>query len=253
MYDLLQLPDFTHLQFFLTCLVAFGGGVIRGYTGFAGALLLLPGFVLIMGPLPALNVVIISGMIGQLIILPNAIKRAQKNVVLSYGGGIFLGVYLGLYFLFQREIPDITFFMGIFIILATLILVSGWKYKGPVNNFTSCSFGSGIGFFAGFFGVPTGPLTGLFFLSLKEDIKIIQANIQCIVILTVFAFFTYFYLIEGFRSDYLLLGLIMSIPLAIGLKTGQYLFTFLPEKIFRPITYICLIFLGASLCFNAYN
>ena len=169
MYDLLQLPDFTHLQFFLTCLVAFGGGVIRGYTGFAGALLLLPGFVLIMGPLPALNVVIISGMIGQLIILPNAIKRAQKNTVLSFGGGLFLGVYLGLNFLFQREITDITFFMGIFIMIATLILVSGWKYKGPINILTSCGFGSGIGFFAGFFGVPTGPLTGLFFLSLKEE------------------------------------------------------------------------------------
>ena len=253
MYDLLQLPDFTHLQFFLTCLVAFGGGLIRGYTGFAGALLLLPGFVLIMGPLPALNVVIISGMIGQLILLPNAIKRAQKNTVLSFGGGLFLGVYLGLYFLFQREITDITFFMGIFIIIATLILVSGWKYKGPINILTSCGFGSGIGFFAGFFGVPTGPLTGLFFLSLKEDVKIIQANIQCIVIITLIAFFSYFYFVEGFRSDFLLLGLVMSIPLAIGLKVGQYLFTFLPEKIFRPITYICLLSLGASLCFNAYN
>ena len=245
MYDFLQLPEFTHLQFFLTCLVAFGGGVIRGYTGFAGALLLLPGFVLIMGPLLALNVVIISGMIGQLILLPNAIKRAQKNTVLSFGGGLFLGVYLGLYFLFQREITDITFFMGIFIIIATLILVSGWKYKGPINILTSSGFGSGIGFFAGFFGVPTGPLTGLFFLSLKEDVKIIQANIQCIVIFTLIAFFSYFYFIEGFRSDFLLLGIAMSIPLAFGLKVGQYLFTFLPEKIFRPITYICLLSLGA--------
>jgi uncharacterized membrane protein YfcA len=165
------LPDFTHLQFFLTCLVAFGGGLIRGYTGFAGALLLLPGFVLIMGPLPALNVVIISGMVGQLIILPNAVKRAQKNVVLSYGGGIFVGVYLGLYFLFQRDIADITFFMGIFIILATLILISGWKYKGPINNYTSGSFGTGIGFFAGFFGWPNGPFTGIFFLILKRGYK----------------------------------------------------------------------------------
>ena len=177
----------------------------------------------------------------------------QKNTVLSFGGGLFLGVYLGLYFLFQREITDITFFMGIFIIIATLILVSGWKYKGPINILTSCGFGSGIGFFAGFFGVPTGPLTGLFFLSLKEEVKIIQANIQCIVIFTLIAFFSYFYFIEGFRSDFLLLGLVMSIPLAIGLKVGQYLFTFLPEKIFRPITYICLLSLGASLCFNAYN
>ena len=92
-YDLL--PSFSLLQFILTLLVAFLGGLIRGYTGFAGALLLLPGFVLIMGPLPALNVVVISGMIGQLLILPSAIKNAQKKIVSHYGLGIFIGVYVG--------------------------------------------------------------------------------------------------------------------------------------------------------------
>ena len=112
-YDLL--PSFSLLQFILTLFVAFLGGLIRGYTGFAGALLLLPGFVLIMGPLPALNVVVISGIICQLLILPNSIKKAQKKIVSFYGLGIFLGVYVGLYFLFKRDIPDITFFMGIFI------------------------------------------------------------------------------------------------------------------------------------------
>jgi len=250
---LLILPNFSLLQFLLTVSVAFAGGVIRGYTGFAGALLLLPGFVFIMGPLPALNVVVISGMIGQLLIIPNAIKNAQKKIVSFYGIGIFIGVYLGLFFLFQREIPDITFFMGIFIIVATIILMSGWKYKGKSTPAISTSIGGGIGFFAGFFGVPTGPLTGLFFLSQKESTKIIHANIQCTVILTVFAFFSYFYFIEGYEEDYLFLSLLMSIPLAIGLKSGQLLFKFLPEKIFRPITYTCLVFLGTTLSINAYN
>ena len=133
------LPNLSYLQFALTILVAFAGGLIRGYTGFAGALLLLPGFVFIMGPLPALNVVVISGMIGQLLILPNAVKNAQKAIVLYYGIGISVGVYMGLYFLFQREIPDITFFMGIFIIIATLILLSGWKYKGKSSPVISTS------------------------------------------------------------------------------------------------------------------
>jgi uncharacterized membrane protein YfcA len=247
------LPNLSYLQFALTILVAFAGGLIRGYTGFAGALLLLPGFVFIMGPLPALNVVVISGMIGQLLILPNAVKNAQKAIVLYYGIGIFVGVYMGLYFLFQREIPDITFFMGIFIIIATLILLSGWKYKGKSSPVISTSIGGGIGFFAGFFGVPTGPLTGLFFLSKNDPTKIIYANIQCTVILTVCAFFSYFFFIEGYEHDYLLLGIFMAIPLAIGLKCGQLLFKVLPESIFRPITYICLIILGATLSFNAYS
>ena len=248
-----HLPDFTFIQFSLTFLVAFLGGLIRGYTGFAGALLLLPGFVFIMGPLAALNVVVVSGMIGQLSILPNAIKNAQKKIVSFYGIGIFAGVYLGLSFFFKRELSDITFFMGIFIIIATIILIAGWKYKGNVNSITSVSFGGSIGFFAGFFGVPTGPLTGLFFLSQKENIKIIHANIQCTVILTVLAFFTYFYFVDGYKEEFLVLGLIMSIPLALGLKTGQLLFNFLPERIFRPITYSCLIILGALLSIESYS
>ena len=90
-------------------------------------------------------------------------------------------------------------------------------------------------------------------LSQNEDIKIIQANIQCTVILTVAAFFSYFYFINGYEKNYLVLGLLMSLPLAVGLKTGQLLFNILPEKIFRPVTYSCLIILGATLSFNAYE
>ena len=70
--------------------------------------------------------------------------------------------------------------------------MSGWKYKGKSSPVIASTIGSGIGFFAGFFGVPTGPLTGLFFLSQNEPTKIIHANIQCTVILTVIAFFSYF-------------------------------------------------------------
>ena len=113
------LPGFSYLQFLSTILVAFLGGLIRGYTGFAGALLLLPGFVFIMGPLPALNVVVISGMIGQLLILPNAVKNAQKKIVSFYGIGIFIGVYLGLFFLTTLTLPplprEVTFFHDFFV------------------------------------------------------------------------------------------------------------------------------------------
>jgi uncharacterized membrane protein YfcA len=69
----------------------------------------------------------------------------------------------------------------------------------------------------------------------------------------VVAFFSYFYFINGYEEDFLILGLLLSLPLAFGLKTGQLLFKILPEKIFRPITYSCLIILGASLSFNAYE
>ena len=36
-------------------LIAFLGGVIRGFTGFAGSLFMLPCYILLLGPIPGMN------------------------------------------------------------------------------------------------------------------------------------------------------------------------------------------------------
>ena len=49
----------------LTCvLIAFLGGVVRGFTGFAGSLFMLPCYTLLLGPIPGMNIIILSGLVG---------------------------------------------------------------------------------------------------------------------------------------------------------------------------------------------
>ena len=240
------------LSTFLICiLIAFVGGIIRGFTGFAGSLFMMPCYALVLGPIPAMNVIIISGLVGASFTVRRAIQYAQKQVTLFYSLGLCVGVFLGLNFLFEKEVKEITFYMGVFILVGTLILFSGWRYRGPQTRLISLGFGWVTGLFSGFFGVPTGPFTGIYFLSSPVEKDIIQSNIQLVIICTILSFFAYFIFIEGFDVGYLTLGLVMSVPLSIGLKTGIFLFDKVSEVYFRYITYAVLFFLGIALIFTS--
>ncbi len=232
-------------------MIAFFGGVIRGFTGFAGSLFMLPCYALLLGPIAGMNIIILSGLVGVVFTVRRAIKYSQKKITLFYSLGLCIGAFIGLNFLFQNEISEITFYMGIFILVGTLILFSGWRYRGPQTRLISLGFGWVTGLFSGFFGVPTGPFTGIYFLSSPAEKDIIQSNIQLVIIFTIMTFFVYFIFVEGFDPKFLALGLLMSIPLSIGLKSGIFLFDIVSETYFRYITYAVLFCLGLALILNS--
>ena len=236
---------------FICTMIAFFGGVVRGFTGFAGSLFMLPCYTLLLGPIAGMNIVILSGLVGVAFTVKRAIKFSQKKITLFYSLGLCIGAFIGLNFLFQNEISEITLYMGIFILLGTLILFSGWRYRGPQTRLISLGFGWVTGLFSGFFGVPTGPFTGIYFLSSPAGKDIIQSNIQLVIIFTILSFFAYFIFVEGFDSKFLALGLLMSIPLSIGLKSGIFLFDIVSETYFRYITYAILFCLGLALILNS--
>ena len=235
-----------------TCImIAFFGGVIRGFTGFAGSLFMLPCYALLLGPIAGMNIIILSGLVGVAFTVKRAMKYSQKKITLFYSLGLCVGAFIGLNFLFKNEISEITLYMGIFILLGTLVLFSGWRYRGPQTRLISLGFGWVTGLFSGFFGVPTGPFTGIYFLSSPAEKDIIQSNIQLVIIFTILSFFAYFIFVEGFDSKFLALGLSMSIPLSIGLKSGIFLFDIVSETYFRYITYAILFCLGLALILNS--
>ena len=61
-------------------LIAFLGGVIRGFTGFAGSLFMLPCYTLLLGPIPGMNIIILSGLVGVAFTVKRAIKYSQKKI-----------------------------------------------------------------------------------------------------------------------------------------------------------------------------
>jgi hypothetical protein len=95
----------------------------------------------VLGPIAAMNVIILSGLVGASFTVKRALKFSQKRITLFYSLGLCVGVFIGLNFLFDNEITQITFYMGVFILVGTLILFSGWRYKGPQTRAISLGFG----------------------------------------------------------------------------------------------------------------
>ena len=60
-------------------MIAFFGGVIRGFTGFAGSLFMLPCYALLLGPIAGMNIIIVSGLVGVAFTVKRAIKYSQKK------------------------------------------------------------------------------------------------------------------------------------------------------------------------------
>ncbi len=236
---------------FLCVSIAFFGGIVRGFTGFAGSLFMLPCYTLLLGPIAGMNIIILSGLVGVMFTARRALKYSQKKITLFYSAGLCVGAFMGLHFLFKNEISQITFYMGIFIIVGTLILFSGWRYNGPQTRLISLGFGWVTGLFSGFFGVPTGPFTGIYFFSSPVEKNIIQSNIQLVIICTILSFFAYFVFVQGFDPKFLAIGLALSIPLSVGLRVGIFLFDKVSEAYFRHITYAILFSLGIALIFNS--
>ena len=64
-----------------TCImIAFLGGIIRGFTGFAGSLFMLPCYALLLGPIAGMNIIILSGLVGVAFTIKRAIKYSQKKL-----------------------------------------------------------------------------------------------------------------------------------------------------------------------------
>ena len=68
----------------LICImIAFFGGVIRGFTGFAGSLFMLPCYALLLGPIAGMNIIILSGLVGVAFTVKRAIKYLVEGLMVA--------------------------------------------------------------------------------------------------------------------------------------------------------------------------
>ena len=165
------------IPFSIALLTALISGVARGYSGFASGLILVPIFALLFGPIEGIAISAVASFIGGLQLLPRAIKLADWKELTPPLIAAAIGCFFGVSFLVSNEPDTITSLMGIILILASLMLLSGWKYSGPHNTYAGLAVGGLSGGSLGAFGVPVGQFFALYFLSSAGDTAKQRAHI----------------------------------------------------------------------------
>ena len=157
------------MPFFIALLTALVSGVARGYSGFASGLIPVPIFALLFGPIEGVAIAAVASFFGGLQLLPRAIKVSDWKELTPPLIAAAISCFFGVSFLVSNEPDTIKVFMGVILILAALMLLSGWKYRGPHNTYSGLAVGGLSGGFLGAFGVPVGQFFALYFLSSDGD------------------------------------------------------------------------------------
>jgi uncharacterized membrane protein YfcA len=232
----------------IAALIAVFSGVIHGYTGFGAALFMTPLFALLFGPVDAIALSVIIAIFGSAQLYPRAARNARWRELIPAGLATVVFAPLGTYLLFSLDAEVIRRSMGGFVLLAALILLSGWVYKGPRGNIASAVAGGLAGIISGATGVG-GPPLAIYFLSAPVPPAVQRANIVIAIAATIAVVLISLFVAGGITGGTFLRSVVLIPPYVIGTWFGSYLFTIAPQQYFRSVALWLLMATGIGIVF----
>lgn len=226
--------------------IAVFSGVIHGYTGFGAALLMVPLFALLLGPVEAIAVAAVIGMVGSAQLYPGAARNARWRELLPISIAIIIFTPLGVFILFNLDPGLIRRAMGGFVFLAALVLMSGWVYRGPRGVFASAVTGGLAGGISGATGVG-GPPLALYFLAAPQPVEVQRANIVIAVTVIIAVTLASLLVAGGFTTETLQRAVILTPVYVLGTWSGSRLFTVAPKEYFRRVALWLLLATGVGV------
>ena len=226
--------------------IGFAGGLMHGFTGWGGAMVMMPLMSLMYEPIQSLGIVLIGGMLVSAQLFPWAIKRVDWQEMKPILAAIVITIPAGTYVLYHLEPHLVIRIIGAIIILSALLQLSGWRYKGPRGTLPAACTGVACGFINGFSGLGGAPLV-LYVLSNPVPAEFQRANL--IMAVTVISVLVFIFLVAGggIGSESLARGVIIAPMQYFGAWIGARLFHRLPSEIFKRFSLIMLIILGISV------
>jgi uncharacterized membrane protein YfcA len=224
-------------------------GIMRGYSGFGTAVILAPVYSLLWGPRAGIPVMLLMELVVSVQLLPGAIKDADRRVVLPLGGAAALATPLGAWILLTADADALRRFIGGFVLVFGLLLMSGWRYHGSRPLPLNLAVGTAAGLLKGATGM-SGPPVILYLLAGLEEAKRHRANLilffATIAIVSIVP-----PLLGGLIDLPVLVRLAVLLPvMALAVPVGARLFRVVPDRLYRPFAMGVLLAAGGLALFG---
>ena len=227
--------------------VAFlASGVVRGFTGGIGSnFLTAPILSVLIGPREAVPIVVLLSMVGNAQLMPQVLPHVRWRE----GGAIFLFPVLfaplGAWVLFTIEEDTMRRVIAGMAAAFSLLLLTGWRYRGRHMLGLSVATGSASGLLVGAISMGGPPI----FLYLMAGPGCAVTNRAQFVMFGNFAAITAlvsFAVVGAITSTVLLFVAFLLVPLMTGIWIGDRLFRRTGDELFRRLTLWGLV--AVSLC-----
>ena len=110
------------------------GGVIRGFAGFGGPLLLIPIFNLHYAPATTVAVVLTADTIASLQLMPGAWREAKRKVLGLLLFGSLVSIPAGAALLLWTDPKVMKTAISAVIMILALLVLWGWRYNRPLGT-----------------------------------------------------------------------------------------------------------------------
>lgn len=224
-------------------------GLMRGYSGFGTAVILAPVYSLLWGPRAGVPVMLLMELLVSLQLLPGAIKDAEKRVVLPLGGAAAVATPFGAWILLTADGEALRRFIGGFVLVFGLLLMSGWRYHGSRPLPLNIAVGTMAGLLKGSTGM-SGPPVILYLLAGLEEAKRHRANL--ILFFATIAVVSVIPPVLGGLVDlpvWVRLAVLLPV-MAISVPIGARLFRVVPDRLYRPFAMGVLLAAGGLALFG---
>jgi uncharacterized membrane protein YfcA len=222
--------------------IALLSGSVHGYSGFGGALMMVPLLSFFIAPVHAVAVTMLAALVGQVRLVYGAVPIAEWAQCGPFLATSLLASPVGSLLLMSGDAALVRRGVGMTTLVAAALLATGWAYKGARTLLTGALFGGLAGLVNGATG-QGGPVSVAYFIAAPTGAVRQRANI--IVTVGGLVIGTLAALAAGgiLTWSVLALGLGLGLPYMAGIAIGSGLFRLLPQQAYRRAT-LGLLFLA---------
>jgi len=223
-------------------------GVMHGYAGFGAAVLMIPWYFIIYGPIEAVSIMAIVAFISSLQAIPPASHIANWREVIPCCIGMVIFIPLGAIILFFVDAEIVRLIMGICVMGGAVAMMFDWSYKGRRSFSISGIAGAISGFMCGVAGVG-GPAIVMYFLSDEKSVAVQRANTVISIEVAAIIILISVGVGGGVDTDTIARSTYMLPTQIFGFWLGGRLFGMGSPKLYRRIALSAAFFSGAVAIF----
>jgi uncharacterized membrane protein YfcA len=244
MTDGIALAAFAHVltetkTWFLVAVVLVAG-IVRGFSGFGGALVFIPLASAILGPRLAVPIFYLVDLVTATPYGIKMIKKASMRQITPMLIGSWLAAPAGAWILSNLDPILLRWVTGVTVLVMVAILATGWRYSGEPRPPVSFGVGAAGGVLASATGA-SGPLIIAYWLGSRADAALIRANIMAFYALAALGT-DLVYLVNGLFTLEAVFYAALAAPLyAAGLWLGSRVFKGSSETGYRRAAFALII------------
>jgi uncharacterized protein len=230
----------------LAIVIAALAGVIRGITGFGGAMVMSPPLALLLGPLVAVPVaLLLEALAGTPMLIQNR-ALVRWRVIGPILAASFVTVPLGVYILITVDPQLMRRIIAATVIGFALLLLRGWRFAGQHRLATGVGLGGLAGVMVGATSMG-GPPVILYLLAGPDRIETTRANLTFFVAGISFAGLVMLWIAGVLNVRVLILGAALAPGYYLGMVVGSRLFARFNDTRFRQFTLVFMMAVSTAI------